>query len=198
MLSESCQQEMQRVAGGREMSQPIPQARWWESLTYLEQLQLTQAPPRVTGSWEPHVCYEAVHPGHFGLLEEVGVLLGGQAGRSGGDHQQEGCGREQRGREGRQWGDRGVRFRSKNKRKWGLSRTLWLICQESALWAAPLYIPPGSPGTTPPALQQADRERSCQCSLCGAAIMIPFVFRLMVAGLVISTESILPWASQWL
>lgn len=103
MPSENCQRE--DAKGHGEMSQPVPQARQWESLTYLEQPRLMQDPQRGTGGWELQVWgqggHEAVHQGCFGPLEEVEVLLRGQAGmgRSSGGCQQGEHRREQQGRE---------------------------------------------------------------------------------------------------
>lgn len=131
MPSENCQRR--HAKGNREMSQPVPQARQWESLKYLEKPCLTQrgtgAGDHRCGAWEAMKQYiRAVLT--LGAPQEVKVLLRGQAGmgRSGGERQQGGRGREQQGREENQWGDRGIRFRRENKRQWGLSCTLWLIC----------------------------------------------------------------------
>lgn len=160
-----------------------PMGKAWESINHLQQLQLTQVPQRGTGGWRSQLWgqrgHEMIHQGHFGLLEEVEGLLGGQAGtgRSSGEHQQVGWRREQQQTEENHLGDRWIRFRREDKRQQGLSHTPWLRCQESALWTSQLCIPPRSASMTPPALLQAGRERSCQWAVlynCWAVIAVPF------------------------
>lgn len=192
---ETASGEMRRVAE-RDPSPARRQGGGKASPTW-SNLSSRKPPQRGTGGWGPQVGgrrgHKAIHRGHFGPLEEVEMLLRGQAGtgRTGGECQQGRRRRKRQGRKENQRSDRGIRVRRENKRQRGLSCTSCLICQEPALRASPVCVPPGSPSMALPALLQAGSKRPRHWNRCGAAIATPFPFHLMLTGLAISTRALL-------